>query len=105
MEFVEYDSIEKYVESVSGLEARILRLENIITALEIQAAAGAGSAGKYDEYSLDDGQSKIRTKYRNPQELQAAILGWDALRQKLIARLNNQRIGRVVQLRDHKNFN
>lgn len=100
-----YDSIEKYVESATTLEARIVRIQNILSALEIQAAAGAGSAGKYDEYSLDDGQTKIRTKYRNPQELQAAIIGWDALLIKLIARRNNQRIGRVVHLRDHKNFN
>lgn len=105
MEAVEYDSIEKYVESASGLEARITRIQNIITAMEIQAAASAGTAGKFDEYSLDTGQSKVRTKYRSPAELQAAILAWDALLQKLIARLNNQRTGRVIQLRDHKNFN
>jgi len=105
MEAVEYDSIEKYVESATTLEARIERVQLIISAMEIQALASPGTSGKFEEYSLDTGQTKVRTKYRNPQELQAAILAWDGLLQKLIARLNNQRTGRVVQLRDHKNFN
>jgi len=101
----EYDSIEKYVESATTLEARIERIQLIISSMEIQAAASAGTSGKIDEYSLDTGQTKVRTKYRNPTELQAAILAWDILLQKLIARLNNQKTGRVVHLRDHKNFN
>jgi len=105
MELVEYDSIEKYVESATTLQARIERLDLIISSMEIQAVASAASSGKFDEYSLDTGQSKVRTKYRSPAELQAAILAWDKLRQTLIARLNNQRTGRVIQLRDHKNFN
>jgi hypothetical protein len=113
-----YTSFEKYIEAETDLMARIQRIDNIIIALENSMInAGTVQPGKdtaalnehTEEYSLDDGQTKIRTKYRNANEFieatAAAINKFDFIKQKLIARLNNNRTGRVIRLVDSKNLN
>lgn len=107
-----YESIQKFIECGIDTLDRINRLSVIIRLLEdsmINAtingdiATGTG-VGHVEEYSLDDGQTKIREKYRDVSAIAATIDKFDFLRQKLIARLNNQG-NRVFRLVDSKSFN
>lgn len=49
-----------------------------------------------ESYTLDDGQTKISTTYRNVESIIKAIVGFEALRDKLLNQLN----GRTTILRD-----
>lgn len=94
-----YDSADLYIECATDLRAKIARINAIITALENAAVKGAAT-GHLSEYNLDDGQTKIRTAYRNMEEVMQAIKSFEQIRQMYINRLN----GRHVRLVDSKNF-
>lgn len=94
-----YDSADLYIESATTLRDKITRIDAIITALESSALKAAVN-GNITEYSLDDGQTKIRTVYRNAQEVANSINAFEAIKQRFINRLH----GRIVRLVDHKNF-
>lgn len=105
-----YESVEKYVDQSADLIERIDRLGRIITALEnlMLAAAETSNGGTssvlIDEYSLDTGQTKIRTKYRDVAAIAGSIDKYDFIRQKLIVRLNKNANGRIIRLVDGKSF-
>lgn len=109
-----YESIPLYIESVSSLEERINRLDLILTQMEnsmlkIDANPEGGVAGQpgidlTEEYSLDDGQTKIRTKYRDVSAYIASYKQILGLRNMIIARLNNNIAGNIIRLRDARNF-
>ena len=96
---VYYESEQFYIESANSLRARITRIDAIITALETTALRAAAT-GDLTEYSLDDGQTKIRTVYSTVESIIKAIKGFEQLRQMYIQRLT----GRVVRLVDGKSF-
>lgn len=97
---VTYDSAAIYIQSADTLEAKVTAIDAIIDALLLTAATAAGSAN-YAEYSLDDGQTKIRTAYRDVADVYRGIQAFERLRQTYINRLN----GRMIRLVDGKNFN
>jgi hypothetical protein len=99
---VYFDSAEIYIRSARNLEERINKIGQIIDALENTMLSAAGK-GDIEEYSLDDGQTTIRTKYRDMNAIRLSIAGFDALQDRLIAKLNN-RNGRVIRFVDSKNF-
>lgn len=99
---VYFDSAEIYIRSARNLEERINKIGQIIDALENTMLNAAGK-GDIEEYSLDDGQTTIRTKYRDMNAIRLSIAGFDALQDRLIAKLNN-RNGRVIRFVDSKNF-
>lgn len=94
-----FDSTGAYVDSKSSLDAKIAAWDAIITALE-GILTKAVDTGNLDEYSLDDGQTKIRTKYRSPEDVMNAINNAEKMRNLYISR----RCGRVTRLVDGKNF-
>jgi len=94
-----YDSADIYIESATSTRDKIIRIKAIITALE-NSALKAAANGNISEYSLDDGQTKIRTAYRNPAEVANSITAFDTILQRYINKLNP----RIVRLVDHKNF-
>lgn len=94
-----YDSADIYIESATSIRDKITRIKAIITALE-NSALKAAANGNISEYSLDDGQTKIRTAYRNPAEVANSITAFDTILQRYINKLNP----RIVRLVDHKNF-
>lgn len=96
---VEYDSAYIYIDSASDLRSKITRMDAIIEALEDAALKGAAT-GHLTEYSLDDGQTKIKTAYRSVNEIFNAINAFSRLRQLYINRSN----GRVMRLVDSKNL-
>jgi hypothetical protein len=96
---VEYESASIYIRSATELCDKIARIDAIITALEDKALDAAANDDLM-EYSLDDGQTKIKTVYRGVKSILNAIMGFEQLRQMYINRLN----GRVVRLVDSKSF-
>ena len=109
-----YESIPQYIETVSSLEDRINRLDAILTQMEnsmlmVAANPGEGVSGQpgidlTEEYSLDDGQTKIRTKYRDVAAFIASYKQIMNIRNMIIARLNNNISGSIIRLRDSRNF-
>ncbi len=96
---VVFDSECIYVDSKTTISAKITALDNIISAL-MTTALKAASTGNLEEYSLDDGQTKIRTMYRSVDQIEKAITSFEKIRQMYINRLD----GRMVRLIDGKNF-
>ena len=83
-----------------GLE-RIQAIEDIIDVMLIRMAeVAAGQNVPIDEYQLDDGQMKIRTSYRSPEDVAKAIEGFERTKQVFV----NQYNGRVSYLRDSRSF-
>lgn len=68
-----------YINSASSLLEKIDRYDAIISALEAQALVAAGDSN-IEEYSLDDGQIKIKTLYRDLNSITDAILKFTQLR-------------------------
>ncbi len=96
---VTYDTAQIYVQSKKSMEDKLAAVESIIDNLMLMAADTAGTSN-YSEYYLDDGQTKISTKYRSVMDVQAGILAFERLRQMYLNRLN----GRVMRLVDSKNL-
>lgn len=94
-----FDSSEIYIESATTLRDKITRLDVVIDAL-FTVAATAAAKGNISEYSLDDGQTKIKTVYKSAESVMASIQVFEAQKQTYINRLN----GRSFRLVDSKNF-
>lgn len=95
-----YDTCGIYIQSITDLKAKYTAITNLINALYLSATNGAGNQGK-SEYSLDDGQIKIKTVYRSTQETLAAIDVLERQKQTILNQLN----GRVTRGVDSKNLN
>jgi len=96
---VTYNSEFDYIDSATTLIVRLNRIRAIAAELEL-ILLKAASTDNIEEYSLDDGQTKIKTIYRSVGSITAGLVALDALEQRIINRLQ----GRVVRLVDEKNF-
>lgn len=96
---VYYDSADIFIRDATSLQAKITRIDAIITALEDIALTGAAN-DNIQEYELNDGQVKIRTEYRGVDSIFKSIMGFERIRQMYVNQLN----GRVIRLVDGKNF-
>lgn len=94
-----YDSAAIYLQTATSLTDKIAKIDAIIDALFV-AATTASSTDNITEYSLDDGQTKIRTVYRGSAGVFTAIRGFETMRNYYTNQLN----GRMVRLVDSKNF-
>lgn len=94
-----YDSAALYIEAQSGLQAKITAIDAIIDAL-LLTAAKAAAGDNISEYSLNDGQTQIKTVYRGTSAVYASIRDFEKLKQMYMSRIN----GRVIRLVDDKNF-
>jgi len=80
---------------------RANRIMQVIIALENQSLEAAGNSD-ISEYSLDDGQIRIKTAYRTPEEIAKAIDHYEKIYNRIVARCSGTRI---VSLRDARAFN
>jgi len=94
-----YDSAEIYISSATSTRSKITRIDAIIDAL-FTTALKAAENGDVTEYSLNDGQTTIRTVYKDAAAVMASIKSYEAIKQMYINQLN----GRVFRLVDSKNF-
>ena len=86
-----------YIKNSQGNQDRYNRLIAIRTEMEGTLLRGAFN-GEYDEYNLDDGQTKLKVIYRNQTEVVNAINAIDSL----ITKVQNRLIGRTFGLKDAK---
>jgi hypothetical protein len=96
---VYFDSAYIYITSVTDTKARLAKIRQVINALldlQISAALNENIA----EYSLDDGQTKIKMNYRSAADIAMAITDLQRIEQTYLNQLN----GRVSRLVDGKNF-
>lgn len=84
-------SESSYIQDCTTLEERLVRLDNIIDALEIRALDSVSDSST-DEYSIDDGQIKIKTKYRSHKAILDAIVGFNRLKYKIINDMNGRKV-------------
>lgn len=77
-----------YIESAESLLEKLNRYDQIIEALELEMLnSGAANAG-IEEYTLDDGQVKIKMIYRDAMAIASAIDKFTYLRNKCYNSLN-----------------
>lgn len=84
----------QYIIDSTGLKERYDRICSIITALENQQLLAVGNSD-VDEYTLDDGQTKIKTVYRSPSALAKAIDDYEKIKNRILAELTGTRIVRL----------
>jgi hypothetical protein len=94
-----YDSAAIYVDSATTLKDKITRIDAVIDAL-LTVALKAAANENITEYSLNDGQTQIKTAYRGTDSVMKSIQAFEAIKQMYVNRLN----GRHIRLMDSKNF-
>lgn len=87
-------TIQGYFESKTDTKSKIVAINNLIDAMLTEALTAIGTSGTAS-YSMDDGQMKVTTEYRNMTQINAAIDGLEKIKQRYINRYN----GSVVVLR------
>jgi hypothetical protein len=95
---VVYETCGIYVQSKTTLKDKIAAIDEIIAMLETTALDMAGKDA-IQEYSLNDGQTIIKTIYKGSVGIASAIDDFERIRQRYVNRLN----GRMVRLVDSKN--
>jgi len=96
-----FESEATYIVASQDEQDRLMRLRQVIVALENQLILAAADSN-IDEYSLNDGQVTIRSKYRNPDDIIKAINSLEAIYNRLFYKTSGQHI---VALRDARSFN
>ena len=94
---VYFDSAAIFVNSSTELCDKIAKIELILDALLTNAMVAA-SNDNIREYSLNDGQTIIKTEYSGTDAVMKSYNAWEKIRQMYINRLN----GRMVRLVDGK---
>jgi len=96
---VVYDSSKIYIDGASDLCDKVVRINAIITALEDTALKSATN-DDITEYSLDDGQTKIKTVYKGTDAVLNSIQSLIKLKEYYLNKLN----GRQIRLVDSKSL-
>lgn len=99
-----YASAYCYLRTSTEELDKINKLKVIIAAHYDTLLSASGTAN-YDEYWIDDGQSKIKTKYRSQKDVLAGLDGLELTLDRMIVRYNKLNNGSVLRLMDSKNFN
>lgn len=96
-----YETIQAFIGSKEGAAAKIVAIEALIEAMLLKLAESAGGqAAVFDEYSIDDGQMKVRTSYRSVTDVTSGIISLRKLKNYYI----NDHNGHVSVLRDVRGF-
>lgn len=89
-----------YIEAAADLEAKIVRIQAIIDALE-NAALLSADGQEVQMYSLDDGQTKITASARDAMSIARSIDAYERIKQRCLNQLN----GRVFRNVDYESNN
>jgi hypothetical protein len=84
-----YTTIPQYIESRTTLVEKIAAYDVIISGMQ-SALLEATVSGHLSEYEMDDGQMKVRARYRNIDEMQRAMTGLEKLRQNFVNKVNGR---------------
>ena len=91
-----------YIESATCIKDRIAKYDLLINALTDTAIKGAENQD-IEEYQLDDGQTRIRNTFRDPNQIFKAIQNYQKLRQLDINRLNGSNSIRLIDFNSNSN--
>ena len=98
---VYFSSTKQYILSANSIADKIIAIDKVIEAMFLLMLEPEVIEKQYiSEYSLDDGQTKIKTVYRDLVEINNAIIALE----KELERMYNKLNGRMVRLTDGKNF-
>jgi alpha-D-ribose 1-methylphosphonate 5-triphosphate synthase subunit PhnL len=86
---VEYMSIEQFFECKSKLIGKIATYDLLIEGME-KAILSATLSGEYAEYEMDDGQMKVRSRFRSLDQMIAGMQGLRKIRQDYINQYNGR---------------
>lgn len=84
MEKIQYYNVDFNLNSCTKAVDKIALIDTLLDSLYTKAIA-AVTNGDIAEYSLDTGQTVVKTKYRSMEELEKAISGYERLRKMLQA--------------------
>ena len=79
-----------YIDSAASLTERVERLNTIIFTLETRMVESGAANAVTEEYMIDDGQTRINTIYRSPEQIAKAIVLYERLKIKAINQLNGR---------------
>jgi hypothetical protein len=98
---VYFNSTKQYLLSANSIADKIIAIDKVIEALFLLMLEPEVIEKQYiSEYSLDDGQTKIRAIYRGVEGINASIVSLNKMRMYYV----NQQTGRRFRLVDGKNF-
>ena len=83
-------TISQYIECRTTLYDKIVAINNIISAMELQLASAVVQSG-YVEMNLDDGQMKTKATYRSMQDMANGLQGLEVLKQRYVNRYNGRK--------------
>jgi len=95
-----FESAGLYIASKQSAREKIQAIDEIINQLLI-TAADAATKDNIEEYQINDGQTTIRTRYKNGKAIMASIQEFETLK----TYYQNQINGSMTRLVDVKNFN
>ncbi len=92
---LEYMTIEQYVECKSALIGKVATYDILIDSMEksmlaAMLAPDGSAAGHYAEYELDDGQAKVRARFRSLDQMAAGLKSLRNIRQSYINQYNGR---------------
>jgi hypothetical protein len=96
---LQYDSAALYIDSAQSKKDKITKIDEIISALTT-ASLNSAVFADLEEYLVDNGQTKIKSVYRNPDQIITSIRRFMQIKQLLVNDLNG-RIVRLVDLHSH----
>lgn len=87
---VVYDSTKIYLESCTTTKSKIIAIEKVIQAL-LSLALEAAETDNIKEYTLDSGQTKVKTEYTGADHIYKSIQDYERLKTFYQNRLNGRR--------------
>lgn len=86
---LEYMTITQYIECKSALIGKIATYDLLIISME-KAVLEATISGQYAEYEMDDGQMKVRARFRSVDQMISGLQGIRKIRQDYINQYNGR---------------
>lgn len=83
-------TVEQYLNRNRCLQSRIDAIEELIIQFEIKFGLGIENSD-ISEYDMDDGQMKVKTKYKTMADLSNGILMLEQMKHRLLARANGRK--------------
>ena len=97
-----YNTISAFIGSKTSAQDRIDAIELLIGTMMLRLADAAdGQAANVDEYEMNDGQMRVRTRYRSVADVERGIQSLIKLKNYYI----NLHNGHVTMLRDVRGLN
>lgn len=98
-----YTSAYEYLSTCQSYRDKAVACDRIIAAL-LATAEIAAAGDEVTEYSLDDGQTKIKTIYKGADAVFTSIQRFEKLKQFYETLLSNRKNGNIMRLLDIKNL-